>query len=70
MLRADAAEQALVGGRPLTESVITDAAESAGQGIAPAADVHGPAEYRLHLVRVLTRRALTETKARLEERRD
>jgi carbon-monoxide dehydrogenase medium subunit len=52
-LRASAAEQALAAGASLSE-----AAELAAQGTSPGEDMHADREYRRHLARVLTRRAL------------
>src|SRR5581483_7846284 len=54
-LRAKAVEEALAGGAdPAT------AAEKADDGTEPSSDVAGSADYRRHLARVLTRRALEE----------
>jgi carbon-monoxide dehydrogenase medium subunit len=52
-LRAHAAEQALAGG-----ASIDDAAALAADGTEPGEDMHADPEYRQHLARVLTRRAL------------
>jgi 3-oxoacyl-(acyl-carrier-protein) synthase len=52
-----AAEQALRG-RPLDASSIAAAAEQAAEGTEPPADLNASAEYKRHLARVLTRRAL------------
>jgi carbon-monoxide dehydrogenase medium subunit len=52
-LRARAAEDALSSG-----SSIADAAALAANGTSPGADLHASVEYREHLARVLTRRAL------------
>jgi len=52
-LRARAAEQALAGGASVAE-----AAELAAEGTEPGEDVHANRDYRRHLARVLTRRAL------------
>jgi aerobic carbon-monoxide dehydrogenase medium subunit len=52
-LRAEATEAALGGG-----ASAADAAELAAEGTAPSADMHADREYRQHLARVLTRRAL------------
>ncbi|MEQ3551836.1 xanthine dehydrogenase family protein subunit M [Pseudonocardia nematodicida] len=52
-LRATAAEQALAEGKPIAE-----AAALAAEGTEPPADTHGTPEYRAHLARVLTCRAL------------
>jgi carbon-monoxide dehydrogenase medium subunit len=51
--RATAAEQALAGGE--TAAV---AAQYAAEGTSPGEDMHADREYRRHLARVLTRRAL------------
>ncbi|GAA3460072.1 xanthine dehydrogenase family protein subunit M [Saccharothrix longispora] len=57
-VRARGAEEALVG-RPATAAVIAEAAARAAEGANPATDADGDAEYRSHLARVLTRRAVT-----------
>jgi len=51
--RATAAEQALAAGASPAE-----AAEHAAEGTSPGEDIHADGEYRRHLARVLTRRAL------------
>jgi carbon-monoxide dehydrogenase medium subunit len=53
-IRATATEVALAGG-----SSISDAAELAADGTEPIEDMHADRQYRQHLARVLTRRALT-----------
>ena len=53
VLRATATEQALAAGAPIAE-----AAALADQGTTPGADMHADADYRRHLARLLTRRAL------------
>jgi carbon-monoxide dehydrogenase medium subunit len=53
VLRATATEEALADG-----ASIADAAALAAEGTAPSADMHADAEYRRHLARLLTRRAL------------
>jgi carbon-monoxide dehydrogenase medium subunit len=55
--RATAAEQALRG-RNLTAESIAAAAEKADEGVETLNDIHASAEYRAHLIRVHTRRAL------------
>lgn len=62
-LRATAAEQALEG-RPLTAELIEEAAGLAAEAARPISDQRGSAEFRRHLVRVLTRRTLTSALAR------
>ncbi|HYS33224.1 MAG TPA: xanthine dehydrogenase family protein subunit M [Streptosporangiaceae bacterium] len=52
-LRARAAEQALAAGASAAE-----AAELAADGTSPGEDIHADGEFRQHLARVLTRRAL------------
>jgi aerobic carbon-monoxide dehydrogenase medium subunit len=56
-LRARAAEQALEG-NPVTPEAIERAAELAVGAAKPISDQRGSADYRRHLVRVLTRRTL------------
>lgn len=56
-LRATAVEQALRGG-PLDAASIAGAAEHAAEGTDPPADLNATADYKRHLARVLTRRAL------------
>jgi carbon-monoxide dehydrogenase medium subunit len=54
-LRAHAAERALADGTSVAE-----AADLAAEGTEPGEDVHANREYRQHLARVLTRRALEQ----------
>lgn len=56
-LRASAAESALAGADAVPDAVAR-ATESAAQGTRPTSDVSASADYRAHLVRVLTRRAV------------
>ena len=56
-LRARAVEEALTG-VPASADSLTAAAERAAEGTRPPTDVFASAEYRTHLVTVLTRRAL------------
>jgi carbon-monoxide dehydrogenase medium subunit len=58
-LRATAAEQALRG-QPLDAQSIAAAADQAAEGTNPPADLNATADYKRHLARVLTRRALTD----------
>jgi aerobic carbon-monoxide dehydrogenase medium subunit len=56
-LRAQASEDALRGG-PLGGERIAQAAEQAAEGTDPPGDLNATADYKRHLARVLTRRAL------------
>lgn len=58
-LRATATEEALAAGSPIEE-----AAARAADGTNPPDEPHATAEYRRHLARVLTRRALTQAASR------
>jgi carbon-monoxide dehydrogenase medium subunit len=58
-LRAGAVEDALRG-QPLNKESIARAAEQAAEGTDPPADLNASADYKRHLARVLTRRALEE----------
>jgi carbon-monoxide dehydrogenase medium subunit len=58
-LRASAAEKALAGG-----ASIADAAANAAEGTDPPSDQAASSEFRMHLARVLTRRALEEATSR------
>jgi carbon-monoxide dehydrogenase medium subunit len=57
-LRASAAEDALRG-QPLDEEHIAAAAALAAEGTSPQGDLNATPDYKRHLARVLTRRALT-----------
>ena len=54
-MRAETVEQALQGA---DASSVGDAADAAAEGTSPPSDTNGSAEFRQHLARVLTRRAL------------
>jgi carbon-monoxide dehydrogenase medium subunit len=54
-VRARAVEEALSGAAP---DGIAAAAENAAEGTSPPSDLNGRADYREHLARVLTRRAV------------
>jgi aerobic carbon-monoxide dehydrogenase medium subunit len=58
-LRATAAENALRGGQ-LDDASIAAAAEQAAEGTDPPGDLNATPDYKRHLARVLTRRALEE----------
>ncbi len=57
-LRATATESALAGADATAASVAA-AAEHAADGASPSSDLHAAADYRRHLARVLTRRAVS-----------
>ena len=61
-LRASAAEDALRG-QPLDEQHIAAAAELAADGTSPTGDLNATPDYKRHLARVLTKRALTSASA-------
>jgi aerobic carbon-monoxide dehydrogenase medium subunit len=61
-LRASAAEEALRGGG-LDADAIARAAEQAAEGTDPPGDLNATPDYKRHLARVLTRRALEEATA-------
>jgi aerobic carbon-monoxide dehydrogenase medium subunit len=61
-LRASAAEDALQG-QALDADSIGRAAEQAAEGTDPPGDLNATADYKRHLARVLTRRALEEAAA-------
>ena len=64
-LRATAAEALLRGEQP-SESLFAEAGRAAASALEePLSDIHASAEYRRHLVSVLTRRALTEAAGRV-----
>ncbi|MGH3381011.1 MAG: FAD binding domain-containing protein, partial [Actinoallomurus sp.] len=58
-VRASATEQAITGGAADHEA-FRAAAVHAPEGTSPPSDLHGSAEYRQHLARVLTARALSK----------
>ena len=57
-LRATAVEEALKGGS-VDADAIAAAAEKAADGTEPPGDLNATPEYKAHLARVLTKRALT-----------
>jgi carbon-monoxide dehydrogenase medium subunit len=66
--RALAVEAALTGHEP-SEDLIAQAAHAATDGVVANEDLHAGAEYRLHLGRVMTKRALTAAVERARGRR-
>jgi aerobic carbon-monoxide dehydrogenase medium subunit len=61
-LRVTAVEEALRG-QDLSPENIAKAAELAAEGTNPPADLNATSEYKQHLARVLTRRAIAEALA-------
>jgi carbon-monoxide dehydrogenase medium subunit len=64
-VRLPAAEEALIGELP-TDGVLAAAAERAAQAADPTPDLHGDADYRRHLLKVVVTRALTRAAENLE----
>lgn len=62
-LRASGVESALAGA-PATAESVAAAAEHAAEGTEPVSDTNASSEFRQHLARVLTRRALEEALAK------
>jgi carbon-monoxide dehydrogenase medium subunit len=60
-LRAEAAEQALVG-KPLDDDAIAEASQLAAEAAQPITDVRGTEEYKRNAIRVLTARGLRKAK--------
>lgn len=60
-LRASAAESALSGASP---DSVAEATSSADEGTSPSSDIAASSEYRRHLARVLSRRAVEEALGR------
>jgi carbon-monoxide dehydrogenase medium subunit len=61
--RPTAVEQALVGKKP-EEEAVRSAVQTVADGIDVQGDIHASPEYRAHLARVLTRRAVLEAASR------
>ncbi len=57
-VRCSAVEQALASG-----ATVEEAAQHASDGLSPSADLRASPEYKLHLARVLTRRAIEQASA-------
>jgi CO/xanthine dehydrogenase FAD-binding subunit len=66
-LRVRAAEQVLVEASP-SEALFREAADVVHESVDPRGDIHGSAEYRRDLTRVVARRALDLAAERVEER--
>jgi carbon-monoxide dehydrogenase medium subunit len=61
--RPSAVEQALIG-KPVEEEAVKAAVQSVADGIDVQGDIHASPEYRAHLARVLTRRAVLQAAGR------
>jgi carbon-monoxide dehydrogenase medium subunit len=57
-------EQALIG-QQLNDQTIQAAAAKAADGLDPSGDIFASAEYRAHLARVFTKRALAHASRRV-----
>jgi CO/xanthine dehydrogenase FAD-binding subunit len=55
---------AMLKGQKLTSEAIEAAAETAAADVEPVKDIHASVEYRRHLVKILTRRALIQANER------
>jgi carbon-monoxide dehydrogenase medium subunit len=64
-VRASGVESALVGQLPMAETLLS-ASQAAADGLDALEDIHASAEYRQHLARVLTRRALETAVSRAQ----
>jgi carbon-monoxide dehydrogenase medium subunit len=58
----------LLAGQEITPAVLTAAAEKAAQEIRPFSDLHATADFKRHLARVITGRALRKAVERVNER--
>ncbi|MFQ5899373.1 MAG: FAD binding domain-containing protein [Candidatus Methylomirabilia bacterium] len=67
-IRLRGAEQILEG-EELNERTMEAAASRAAELVEPESDIHASGEYRRHLTRVLTRRAIRQAAARCREKR-
>ncbi len=61
-LRALAGEDVLIG-EPASPALVAEAAEAVAAAVEPMSDVHGSADYRRDMTRILARRALTRALA-------
>ena len=62
-LNVEAAAQALVG-TAVDAGAISAAADAAMAASDPASDLRGPADFRKHMARVMTARAIAEARSR------
>ena len=58
-IRAKSAEKALIG-KKLIDALLTEAAEAAADDADPVSDIHASEEYRLNVIRVLTKRVVRQ----------
>jgi len=58
-IRAKSAEMVLIG-KKLTDALLVKAGEAAASDADPVSDIHASEEYRLHLVKVLTKRMVRQ----------
>lgn len=65
-VRPAASERLLVGEEP-TDELLAEAAQAVESVIDPVDDVHAPADYKRHLAKVTTLRALTAARQRAKE---
>lgn len=57
----------ILAGQPLTDTLIAEAAQmAANEEITPEGDIHATADFKRHLAKVLTQRALKEAKTKAE----
>ena len=63
--RAWSVEESLLGKAP-AEADIVAASKHVAQGVEASADLQASSEYRKHLARIYTRRALTEAASRMK----
>ena len=66
-VRSTEAETVLIGTR-VDDSTVREAAQAAVGTISPPTDIHGSADYRIHLLESLVRRAVTCARDRAKER--
>ncbi len=58
-IRAKSAERALVG-KKLTDKMMAEAGEAAAGDADPVSDIHASADFRRHLIKVLTKRMVKQ----------
>jgi carbon-monoxide dehydrogenase medium subunit/2-furoyl-CoA dehydrogenase FAD binding subunit len=66
-VRGSIIEEYLVG-KPMNELSIEKTGDMVESVVNPESDIHASAEYRLHIAKVLLKRALMEAKRRAQER--